>query len=153
MLRFGCMSDPSHAVEFIIEAVLRWAIGRHDIRGVALVGSHARGNARRDSDIDLLILAEVPEVFRTDPSWLKSIDWRTASTRVRSWSDEDYGAVWSRRIWLEPDFELEVSFALLTWASTNPIDSDTQEVVGGGCRILHDPDGVLDRLCAPVERA
>jgi uncharacterized protein len=142
------MPDPLHAVELTIQAVLRWAIGRNDIRGVALVGSHARGSARRDSDIDLVILAEMPEVFRADPSWLESIDWGAPPTRVRLCEDEDYGVVWSRRIWLEPDLELEIGFAPLAWASVSPLDPGTRQVIADGCRILHDPDGMLGRLCA-----
>jgi hypothetical protein len=147
------MPDPPQSAEYIIQAVLRWAIGRNDIRGVVLVGSRARGNTRRDSDIDLVILAEKPETFRTEPSWLTSIDWTAVPTRVCRWGDEDYGAVWSRRIWLEPNFELEISFAPLAWANPSPLDPGTRQVVADGCHILHDPDGVLDRLCAAVNGA
>jgi uncharacterized protein len=138
-------------VEPIIQAVLHWATGRNDIRGVVLVGLRARGCAHSDSDIDLVILAEIPEGFRADPSWLKSVDWSAVPTRVRRWEDEDYGAVWSRRIWLEPDFELEMSFAPLVWTSVSPLDPGTRRVVADGCHILHDPAGVLDRLCTAVK--
>jgi uncharacterized protein len=146
------MPDPRQRAECIVQAVLRWAIGRNDIRGVAFVGSHARGTARPESDIDLVILAEMPEAFRTDPSWLKSIDWRAVPTGVSRWEDEDYGAVWSRRIWLVPHFELEISLAPLAWASVSPLDPGTRQVVADGCHILHDPDGVLDRLLRAIRR-
>jgi Nucleotidyltransferase domain len=37
----------------IVEVIIGWAKVHQDIRGVALVGSHARGTAGLDSDIDL----------------------------------------------------------------------------------------------------
>lgn len=43
------MSDP---VNEFLSAVVAWATEEPDIKGLALVGSHARGTARIDSDID-----------------------------------------------------------------------------------------------------
>lgn len=36
-----------------------WAAKQNDITGVLLVGSHARGQAREDSDVDVVILANI----------------------------------------------------------------------------------------------
>jgi predicted nucleotidyltransferase len=41
----------------LLDRVTRWAAARSDLIGLALVGSHARGEARPDSDIDLVLLA------------------------------------------------------------------------------------------------
>jgi Nucleotidyltransferase domain len=44
------------AVERLLERAVAWARRQPDIRGLALVGSWARGNARADSDVDLVVL-------------------------------------------------------------------------------------------------
>jgi predicted nucleotidyltransferase len=48
-------------IELILRVVLAWATAQPKIRAVALVGSHARGTAGPDSDIDLMLLATDPE--------------------------------------------------------------------------------------------
>jgi predicted nucleotidyltransferase len=135
----------------IIEVIIEWAKVHQDIRGVALVGSHARRTARLDSDIDLVVLAVNTEAFRADGSWIEAIDWSGAGVKVANWGDEDYGAVWSRRIWLSPGAEVEISFAPVAWASIAPLDAGTRQVISDGCRVLHDPAGFLGRLYEAVQ--
>jgi uncharacterized protein len=135
-------------VNLIVQAVLAWATAQPKIRAVALVGSHARGTARLDSDIDLVLLTTDPEGFRMDASWVEQIDWHTINTRPQEWQDEDYGAAWSRRVLLEADCEqVELTFASLFWANTSAIDAGTQRVIAGSCQILYDFDALLGRLC------
>jgi uncharacterized protein len=136
----------------IVTAVTEWAKTQREIRGQALVGSYARDAARLDSDIDLIVLAEDPQSFR-DPAWLAAIDWSTANVRPAKWADEEYGAVWSRRVWFIPEGEVEISFAPLSWADTSPVDPGTARVIDDGCRILFDPDGLLERLVLRATRA
>jgi len=52
--------------------VTRWASRRSDIRGLALVGSHASNRARPDSDLDLLLLATEPKRYLEDTSWVSA---------------------------------------------------------------------------------
>src|ERR1700737_3160444 len=70
---------------------------------------------------------------------------------VTNWGDEDYGAVWSRRVWLSSGVEVEISFAPVAWASIAPLDAGTRWVISDGCRILHDPAGSLERLYEAVQ--
>jgi predicted nucleotidyltransferase len=103
--------------------------------GLILVGSHARGTARADSDIDLIVLTTDPQCFRADTAWLRAIDWNVIAARPAEWQDEDYGVLWSRRMWLELNRdEVEIGFALPSWAEVKPIDPGTQRVITGGCR-------------------
>ena len=140
-------------IEPILQVVLAWAIAQPKIRAVTLVGSHARGAARRDSDIDLVLLVTDPHGFRANTAWVEQIDWRTIDTLPNKWEDEDYGVVWSRHVWLKADRgQVELTFASLSWANTNPLDAGTQHVISGGCRILYDPDALLGRLCEAVDR-
>jgi uncharacterized protein len=137
--------------ERIIEIILEWARAQPTFEAVAVVGSHARGTARADSDIDLVLLTTDPEVFRRDATWLDAIDWSAVGARPSRWQDEDYGLLWSRRVWLEQNqSEIEFGFAPPSWANVDPIDLGTRRVVSDGCRVLHDPKGLLIRLCAAV---
>jgi uncharacterized protein len=131
---------------------LHWARAQPTICAVALVGSHARGTARADSDIDLVALTTAPDLFRGDPDWIRAIEWNRCGASPANWQDEEYGQLWSRRIWLKPDrHELEIGFARPSWADVHPLDAGTRQVVADGCRILHDANGVLARLCAAVK--
>jgi uncharacterized protein len=132
--------------------VLKWAKAQPTVSAMALVGSHARGTARADSDIDLVVLTTAPQFFHGDTAWLDAIGWSVVATRPVKWKNEDYGLLWSRRVWLEPNrHEVEISFARLSWAEVNPLDPGTQRVIADGCRVLYDPDRLFARLCATVK--
>jgi predicted nucleotidyltransferase len=49
------------SVAEILIGVRGWAARQAGVSGVALVGSHARGAARADSDVDLVLLCEAPD--------------------------------------------------------------------------------------------
>lgn len=133
------------SAEPLIAAIVAWAAARGDIAAIALVGSHARGAARADSDIDLMLLTAEPQRFRRDDTWMAAIAWPDGVTVAR-WQDEDWGAAWSRRLWLAPAGEVECCFAAPSWAATAPVDPGTRAVVAGGFAIRHDPEGLLARL-------
>ena len=142
--------------EKIIEVVLKWARAQPTVCAVALVGSHARGTATADSDIDFVMLTTDPDFFHRDTGWIDAIGWEACGASPANWQDEEYGKLWSRRIRLEPDqHELEMGFALPSWADVHPLDAGTRQVVADGCRVLHDPKGLLVRSravvnCGPV---
>jgi hypothetical protein len=98
--------------ERFIQVMVDWAKARPTIQAVAVVSSHARGTARADSDIDLVLLTINPSGFRTDTAWLDAIEWNAIGGRPMKWEDEDYGELWSRRLWLEGNGgEAEFGFA------------------------------------------
>ena len=136
-------------IDRIVQMILAWARTETNVRAIALVSSHARGAAREDFDVDLVVLTNVPEFFRADTSWLDAIGWRGADSRPLKWQDEEYGVLWSRRLWLEQGrLEVEIGFARPAWAEVDPLDPGTRRVVADGCRSLHDPDRLLARLRA-----
>jgi hypothetical protein len=101
----------------IIRTILAWATAQPKIRAVALVGSYARGAARPESDIDLVLLVTDPQGFRADTTWIEQIDWQALDSHPQTWQDEDYGVAWSRRIWPAADsVQVELTFAPLSWA-------------------------------------
>jgi predicted nucleotidyltransferase len=63
------------------DAVVKWASGRPDIQGVAVVGSWARSEPRMDCDIDLAILTTQKAATQSAKSGLR---WRSRSQRNSS---------------------------------------------------------------------
>jgi uncharacterized protein len=137
--------------ERIIETIVGWAREQPTIQAAALVGSHARGTAREGSDIDFVLLTTNPHAFQAETAWLDTIGWDAIGARLGEWQDEHYGQLWSRRLLLEQNNgEIELGFALPSWADVDPLDPGTRAVIANGCRILHDPKNILGRLCAAV---
>lgn len=135
-------------IRLLISAVVQWAAARGDVVAVALVGSWARDAARPDSDVDFMLLTSDPAAYRADTDWQDAIAWPGAT--VAAWEDHDYGAAWSRQIFLTDATEVELCFSRPAWADTDPIDDGTRAVAGRGCHILYDPQGLLARLLAAL---
>ncbi len=140
------MLSGAELTDAILRVAAGWAATQPDIVGLALVGSWARGAARPDSDIDLMVLTLDPERYRRDRSWLTAVDWALVGLPVIGWRDADYGMVWSRHITLADAVEVEFAFGDPGWAATEPIDSGTRGVVSGGLRALYDPRNLFARL-------
>jgi predicted nucleotidyltransferase len=127
-------------IEEVLERTVAWARQQPDIRGLALVGSWARGGARADSDVDLVVLTS-----RRD-RYLEEDGWTAALGSARVLRTEAWGPLTERRLLLEDGLEVEVGIAEPAWAATDPVDPGTRRVVTDGLRILHDPDGRLAAL-------
>jgi len=137
-------------VNAIVSAVTRWALERDDIRAMGLAGSWARGNPRRFSDVDLLLLSNRAHEYRRRRRWLTEIDFAGAGYRLQMSSGAIYGVVWSRHISLLPAAEVELTFAECSWARTDPVDGGTRGVVQDALRIIFDKDGILAKLVDAV---
>jgi predicted nucleotidyltransferase len=129
------------SVSDFLHRVTDWAASQPAISGVALVGSYARGEARADSDIDLVLLCTEPDAFLTDTAWLHLFG------TVERYQTEDWGLVQSLRVYYRESFEVEFGITSRVWAAL-PIDSGTQHVIGHGIRLLIDREGLLGRLRA-----
>jgi nucleotidyltransferase-like protein len=133
----------------IIDPVVPWARRRSDVLGLAVVGSWARGTARGDSDIDLVLLVREPEDFRGQ-DWPGEIAWCEAC--VAQWHDADYGVAWSSHLQLSDSREIEFTFCRPSWADTDPVEEGTAQVISGGCRVLLDKSGLFEKLLSVVSR-
>ena len=140
---------PSEA-HALTEAIAVWVEGRSDLKSLGLAGSWVRGSARANSDLDLLILADNPELYRSTQDWLLHI-LLPGPFRIASHSGATYGVVWSCHVALEPAAELELSFGSLDWASTNPVDAGTRRIISDGLRVIVDKDGRLQRIVESVK--
>jgi hypothetical protein len=133
----------------IVATVTAWVKMQDTIRGLALVDFQAQSTAPTDLCIHFVLLTKNPDHFR-EISWLHDIDWLQAGVRLIRWTDEEYGAVWTRRAWLEPHYEVEFSFAFTTRAAVFSLDPTTARTRSKGWRILYDPKGLLKRLTTAV---
>jgi len=122
----------------LVKAVALWAENHVDIASVALVGSHARGNARVDSDVDLVLQCASPARYLGDLSWISEFG------VAKDVSVEDYGVVQSVRVFYEDGPEVEYGITSSKWA-TLPLDEGTLKVLRDGVKVLLDRDGSLNR--------
>lgn len=132
------MSAQADVDPFLVD-VKQWAEALPDITAVLLVGSYARGSARVDSDVDLVILTTNPQQYVASVSFAEHF-----GTVLKS-ETEDWGRVISQRIWYQNGLEVEFGFALPDWAS-RPLDEGTRNVISNGAQIVFDRDGSLSWL-------
>jgi uncharacterized protein len=141
-IRLSSMGTAQVVSDFL-DRVTDWAAHQPTIAAVALVGSHARGAARSDSDIDVVLLCEEPHAFLAHTSWIHRFG------EVRTCHTEAWGVVTSLRVHYKESLEVEFGLTTLAWAAV-PVDPGTQHVVAQGMRILWDREGVLARLQGAV---
>ena len=106
---------------------------------LALAGSHARGDARADSDIDFTFVCSDPARY------LKNTDWVSTFGEVTRLSLEDWGKVQSIRVFYRNGPEVEFGIAGIDWTATPP-DNETAEVLRAGCMVLFDREGLIERV-------
>jgi uncharacterized protein len=134
----------SRVTDQLLESVIEWASTREEIVGVAWAGSHARGDARPDSDVDLMLLTTRAQKLLEEQAWISRF-----GTVMRS-QIETWGRVTSLRVWYDAGLEVEFSLGAPAWAD-DP-DDGTRRVVRDGFRILWDPMGLFAALVASCAR-
>ncbi len=67
-----------------INIFVEWASAQPDVQAIALVGSYARGAARVDSDVDLVILTDQPQKYLEEITWLEQFG------LIEKYQSEDY---------------------------------------------------------------
>jgi predicted nucleotidyltransferase len=131
------MKTTDHIRGFL-DAFVRWASDQSDVQALALVGSYARGVARDDSDIDLVILTDQPEKYLDD------IEWTERFGTLDKHQIEDYGKLTSVRIWYQNGVEVEYGITTPDWAAI-PLDAGTREVISAGMIVLFERGILLSR--------
>jgi uncharacterized protein len=128
-------------------SVVRWARQRPDIVGVAIVGSWARSQARMDSDIDFVLLTLTKGLYASQDDWVvRAVSQHADIVRTQEW-----GPLTERRVRLRSGLDIEFGFAEPSWASTDPVDPGTAQVVLDGCIPLVDQGGLFTRLIEAVK--
>lgn len=108
------------------------------VLGVAVVGSWARGAGRPDSDVDLVVLCETPELLLANKAWHALFGDGTELFRA-----EDFGLLQERRLRRPDGLVVEVCIGARDWAATDPADAGSVRVARDGMRVLFDPHGIL----------
>lgn len=125
-------------IRTFLDAFVTWASAHGDVQAIALVGSYARGEARDDSDIDLVLLTNEPQRYREDLKWIERFG------TVKKHQTEDYGKLTSIRVWYQNGIEVEYGITAPDWAAI-PLDAGTQEVLRGGMMVLFERGDLLSQ--------
>ena len=125
-------------IRHFLTPFVAWASEQSDVQAVALVGSYARGAARDDSDIDLVILTDQPTKYLDDFNWIERFG------AVEKHATEDYGKLISVRVWYHDGMEVEYGITTSDWAAM-PLDAGTREVLRGGMIVLFERGDLLSR--------
>jgi predicted nucleotidyltransferase len=131
------MKNIEHIRDFL-NAFVDWASDGEGLQAIALVGSYACGEARDDSDIDLVILTDQPSKYLDDIKWTERFG------VVEKQQTEDYGKLISLRVWYQNGPEVEYGITTPEWAAA-PLDAGTQEVMSGGMIVLFERGNLLSR--------
>ncbi len=130
-------------ISTFLENLTRWTVTQNDV-AVLLVGSFARGTARDDSDVDVILITVTPQRYLQDEQWF------TTFGQVVQVQDEDWGLVQSRRVLYADGIEVEFGITTPQWANIDPVDDGTQRVIADGAQIVCDLGGMLAALLRVV---
>lgn len=126
-------------VEQFLHEFSHWATDQGNIEAVALVGSYARGTATETSDVDLVVLANQPDLYLQERTWTQTFG-KIVNQRV-----EDYGKLISLRVRYTDGLEVEFGLTDASWASV-PLDEGTREVISGGMKVLFERGSILSSI-------
>ncbi len=127
-------SSSNGQLKVFLKVFLQWVESQRLVEGTILVGSHGRGKARQDSDIDLVLLCTEYESYLQDLGWASDFG-KPASVRL-----EDYGKLTSVRMFYEEGPEVEFGFTHLNCLA-RPLDLGTVGVLRNGFQIVYDRSG------------
>lgn len=120
--------------------VIQWAREISDVQAIALVGSHARGDASPSSDIDLVILCVNPKSLLDKQEWISMFG---KPTQIEK---EYWGKVTSLRVWYAQGLEIEFGITNDEWGS-DPTDRGDGQVIRDGLLVLYEIESCLsDRV-------
>lgn len=126
------------SIRDFLEAFVSWASTQAGMQGIALVGSYARGAAREDSDVDLVLLTDQPRSYLDDLTWLACFG------AVDKYQVEDYGKLTSVRVWYQNGSEVEYGITVPDWAAL-PLDAGTRRVISDGMLVLFERGNLLSQ--------
>ena len=129
-------------IRAFIQSIVEWAKNEPDLMALALVGSHARGEASPESDVDLIFLLRNPEEY------LKDRDWISEFGEPGHIVQEDWGKVTSLRVLYTEGLEVEYGLSNLEWGS-DPSDEGDAHVIENGLIVLYEKDGHLSDKLKP----
>jgi predicted nucleotidyltransferase len=135
------------SVRTFLGRVIKWAQTQKGLKAAALAGSFARQEARPDSDVDLILLAEKPAIY------VDETDWVGAFGKVDQLLLEDWGKVTSVRVFYQNGLEVEFGIAPDDWGADLD-DAGDSKVIEDGILILWEKGNILStRVAARINQA
>jgi predicted nucleotidyltransferase len=132
--------DASALERRVLGPIARWAAARPEVRAVLLVGSYARGAAHDGSDVDVVLLADDPDLASHGG------DLAAALGEVRRSAVERWGPITALRAHYADGLEVELCFGRPDWITATPLDAGTARVLRDGARVLVDRLGGLEAV-------
>ena len=126
-------------VEGLLFEFRRWAATESGIHAVALIGSYARDTATEESDVDLIVVVSLPNIY------IRHRQWTSLFGDIDRHQIEDYGACTSLRVWYADGLEVEFGFVAETWAAA-PHDEEARKIASDGMKILFERKPILSLL-------
>ncbi len=126
-------------ISTLLNQITKWANKDSNIDSALLVGSHAKNEAREDSDIDIVIVCDKPNILIENPHWIQTFG------EVDKYELENWGLVTSIRTFYKNGQEVEFGITSKKWTAM-PVDEGTKKVISDGASILIDKSGALKRI-------
>lgn len=124
-------------VDYLLQQFKKWSAFQNHIKGVAIVGSFARGDFHLKSDVDLVIISTDKEVT------IQDILLEFKYEDVNRHQLEQWGPfLTSLRIFYDNELEVEYGVVTNVWVK-EPLDKGTKEVVKDGFKILLDKENAF----------
>lgn len=128
--------------DILIDNFKKWSVHENLIKGVAIVGSYARGDFHKQSDIDLVIISNEKK------NTIKQILSNFKFGSILNFKLEQWGILTALRVCYENGIEVEYGIVNTEWVN-EPLDNGTLNVVTDGFRVLLDKENIftnIDRL-------
>ena len=129
-------------VRVFLQSVVEWAKNEPDLLALALFGSHARGEASPESDVDLILLLRNPKEYLKDRNWISEFG------EPGHIIQENWGKVTSLRVLYADGLEIEYGLSNLDWGS-DPSDEGDAHVIVNGLIVLYEKDRHLSNKLKP----
>ncbi len=123
-------------VDLLLEKFKEWSEQQTHIKGVAVVGSFARGDFHSNSDVDLTIISTNKELT------LDIIKNEFNFGNIESSSLEEWGILTSIRIFYGNGLEVEYGVVTDQWVK-EPLDEGTKNVVKNGFKVVTEKENIF----------
>ena len=133
-------------IDDFIEKLRLWSSAQLEIQATAIVGSWARGTARADSDIDVIVVVSEPAKLLDNNGWLKQFG------PIDKFVREDWGLVQSLRVYYNNGQEVEFGITTKEWISPEEIDLASGQIMRDGMMIVYDPAHMLGQALLAAQR-